>query len=121
MPISTSWYIPEKVILNKVSGAMSAEDIQEMNRVFVENSPVTGQLHQLIDITEMTKVPTIGTLRQHSRKASDHDGYVVIIGKVNRLLEFTITTAAQFTNLRIMVVATLEEAITKLRNLDTTL
>jgi hypothetical protein len=118
MPISTSWYIPGRVILTKVTGAMTGEDIEEMNRIITENAPQSGMVHQLIDITEMTKAPTIGTLRQHTRKAGDGDGYVISIGKVNRLLEFVITTAAQFTNSRILVVPTLEEAIMKLRQLD---
>ena len=121
MPISTTWYIPDRVILTKVSGAMTAEDLQEMNRIISENAPRSGQLHQLIDITEMTKAPTIGTLRQHTRSASDSDGYVISIGKVNRLLEFVITTVAQFTNSRIIVVGTLDEAIAKLRHLDPSL
>ena len=122
MAISTSWYIPDRVVLYKVIGAMDANDIGEMERVMTSNMPVAGRaIHQMIDITDMTRPPTIGVLRQHARPASHDDGYFVVIGKVSRMSEFVITTLAQITNFRVIIVSSLEEAITKLRHQDPTL
>lgn len=122
MAISISWYIPGRVILHKVTGAMGLDDIDEMERVMTANKPTEGRaFHQLIDITDMTKPPSIGMLRQRSRPAGDDDGFVIIIGKVNRMIEFIITSLAQITNFRVLVVPTFEEAITKLRHLDPSL
>lgn len=121
MAVSTSWYIPGKVTLTKISGAMTVEDLEEINSRAAENRPATGWLHQLLDITEMTKPPTIGMLRNHSGTPTDRDGFIVVIGNLNRIIEFTITTAAQFTNIRMLVAQSAEEAIAKLRNLDPSL
>lgn len=121
MTVSTSWYIPGKVTLTKITGAMTAEDLEDINARAAENRPASGLLHQLLDITGMTKPPTIGMLRNHSAKPTDHDGFIVVIGNVNRIVEFTMITAAQFTNVRMLVAPTLDEAIKKLGNLDPSL
>lgn len=122
MAHTTSWYLPGKVILHRVTGNMTADDLEDMNRTTMENKPSSGRfLHQLIDISEMTKAPSIGTLRQHSRASGADDGYIVIVGKINRMIEFTITSIAQVTNFRMLVAPTVEDAIRQLRNLDPSL
>jgi hypothetical protein len=122
MAVSTTWYIPDRVILHKISGELGISDVEEMERVMNKSIPVTGHpRHQLIDISEMTKPPSIKVLRERSHAANDDDGYVIIIGKLNRMIDFIVTTFAQLTNFRILVVPTLEEALDKLHHLDPSL
>ena len=120
MTVTSSWQIPDRVILHKVTDGLTADDIEEMNRA-VNGNKSARMLHQIIDISDMTKAPGIGVLRHHSRSASDNDGYIVVIGNLSRLVEFTVTTIAQITNFRVLVVASVDKAIPKLRHLDPTL
>ena len=120
MTVTSSWQIPDRVILHKVTNGLTADDIEEMNRAVTENKSAR-MLHQIIDISDMTKAPGLGVLRHHSRSARDTDGYIVVVGKLSRMVEFTVTSIAQITNFRVMVVPSVEEAIPKLRHLDPSL
>ena len=122
MAFSMSWYIPERVMLMKLSGQVTADDVKEMDQVVMDNRSFAGRMvHQCLDVTEMTKPPSIGSLRQHTHVTGEGDGYVIIIGTVNRIMEFVLLSIAQIKNIRMIVVPTLDEAIEELRILDPSL
>lgn len=122
MAFSMSWYIPDRVMLMKISGQVTADDVQQMDQLVVDNRTIAGRtVHQCIDVTEMTKPPSLGALRQHAHVTDESDGYVIIIGSINRMVEFVLLSIAQVKNIRMIVVPTLDQAIEELRTLDPSL
>src|SRR5262245_15606860 len=122
MAHTISWYIPGKVIYFRIVDAMSNEDLAEMSQAIADNLPSSGQfLHQIMDIRDMTKSPSIGMLRRFSPVSGERDGYVVVVGSINRMIDFLIITVSKFSNFRIITAATPEEAIAKLRIIDPSL
>jgi hypothetical protein len=122
MAFSMSWYIPDRVMLLKISGHATADDVKQINQLVIDNRPPFGlMVHQIIDITEMTKPPSFGALRQHTHVTEAGDGYLVIIGSMNRMMEFVLVSIAQVKNMRLIVVSSLAEAIAELCTLDSSL
>ena len=122
MGFSTSWYIPERVMLVKLTGQITTEDVKQINQLVLDShSPDHHMVHQIVDITEMTKPPGFGSLRQHAHTTQPGDGHLVIVGRLNILLEFILNSISQAKNMRISVVDTLDEAIEELMSHDPSL
>ena len=122
MAFSMSWYIPDRVMLLKLSEHVTADDVKQMDQVVMDNRSVAGRMvHQCIDVTEMTKPPSLGALRQHAHETDEGDGYVIVIGTINRMVQFVLLSIAQVKNIRLIVVPTLDQAIEELRALDPSL
>jgi hypothetical protein len=122
MAFSMSWHIPERIMLLKVTGQVTTDDVKQINQLVIDShSSHHYMVHQIIDITEMTKPPGFGALRQHTHVTDVNDGYVVIVGHMNRMVEFIMVSVTQLKNIRLIVVDTLDEAIAELVALDPSL
>lgn len=123
MSYELSWYIDRRIVLARLTGDVSAEEIFQNNQRIARDYVQQGQapVHLLIDISGMEKFPS--NLKQ-LKAASDillreHSlGWMVTVGKVNTLERFLTSTLTQMFGVRLHMTDTLARALAFLSKND---
>jgi hypothetical protein len=124
MPSETRWLLEDRILFSHHSGVMSDEDIQKMDAetlAYLEAS--SAQLvHHIIDSRAITKAASIRQTMQVKAPYHPRTGWVITIGaSQNPLVRFLTALVTSATKLRYREVATFEDALALLQQLDTTL
>ena len=121
MAISTSWYVPDKVLSIKIIGGLSLQDMISLINQLELYKTTVREFHQLYDLTEMTKFPGLAEFKQGLRPDLMTTGYVFAIGSMNPMVKFMSSTVVQFTGVKLKTAPSLEDALNQLQALDPSL
>lgn len=124
MPYQLSWYRENYIVLATVSGDFSLAELEaygnELSQHYLEGAQTP--IHVISDVSAMKKFPTHAlTAIRTSESWLRHPklGWVILIDKnSNPMLRFLLATVTQVVKLKYRMVATPEEALSLLYNLD---
>jgi hypothetical protein len=122
MPYSIEWHIPHHVVLVKIIVTLTADETPRLVEEMVTfRSETSETIHAIYDITRLEKLPRIGDMKNRTSSQVTNVGHLVILGKLNPLINFAVTTIAQLGNFRIRTANTLDESIRILCEVDVNL
>jgi hypothetical protein len=125
MPYHYEWLLPKRVIFCYVSGEQSMEEAQQSARELTARLD-EGEYptHYIADLSHNEKMPTTN-IKEFKELASfvfhPNLGWVVVVGMNSSMMEYVITVVARITGVRFHPVDTPQQAITFLRQIDSTL
>lgn len=124
MSYKVSWLVEDRVILVENAGVITLEDLQAIDaqvRIFAN----AGQapIHILSDIRYLDKVPfNFSAMRQNMEAASDPKvGWIVEINSRNPIIRRVTALLARIMRVRLVQLATIDEAIAYLAAQDPTI
>ncbi len=122
MPMYTSWFIPNEVILSIVQGEGRYEEVksgQFLIKEMLEGSP-REVVHIIVDVKGLTKPISLIDSVRVSREVgvTANLGWIIIVGTRNKAMKFVINTATSMFQRRLYNVNTMEEAIDYLKEID---
>jgi hypothetical protein len=114
MPAENSWIVENRVMLTRLTGHITVEDMAVSARkgtAMIESG--VAPVYSLVDASQIEHFPLkLNELKTVSEQgSSDKLGWIIIYGIPNRLLSFLATTFVQVIGKRYRVVATQEEAL----------
>lgn len=123
MAHDTSWYIPQRAILQRVSGELTIEEMAQINKELEtyldQGIPL---VHILIDVTKVEKYPTsvhqIGKVMK--RNNVEREGWTLLVTN-SQIIRFMGSVVTQFSTLRFRTFPKFEDAVEFLMKQDTTL
>lgn len=122
MSHSTDWYQEGHVILTTFSENLTIEELRENDAVILDMvSSSNEKVHLVIDVTKLKKFPTkVGEIRQSAARYLQRDnmGWLVVIGFSNPLIRFLSSVITQLSNINLIQVDSIDEAITRLQKID---
>ena len=123
MPISISWIIEDKLLMVKMIGEVTMEELNDLTQNSLDIlSQSAGEVHhQIIDLSETTKLPShIKEIGDLTRPVNEHEamGWVIMFGIKNQLLKFIATMATQLSRGKVKVVDSYDDALDTLKRVD---
>ncbi len=126
MPVTCEWYIPDKVFIIRLSGVITAADIETMAGFWV---PIMAQyqgklLHNITDVSEVEHYQvTLQNIRQSFAQLGSDKllGWVIISGKLNPFIHFIIATSSQLTGFKYRLLPSVDASIAFLKEYDDSL
>jgi hypothetical protein len=120
MPYQLSWWVKDRVIVEKFWGDFTDEDVsmweQEILPMLEQTS--SPKVHLLLEIADVHSLPSIGAIRQMSIPSHPKIGWVVVYGLrknyVRALLLFTVLLF----NMHYKIVDNQHQALAFLAELD---
>jgi len=114
MPVENSWLIKDRVMLTRLYGHISVEDMVRNARegtAMIESG--VAPVYSLVDASGIDQFPLrLNEMKSISEQgSSDKLGWIVIYGIPNRFISFLATTFVQVIGKRYKVVATFDEAL----------
>jgi hypothetical protein len=114
MPAENTWIVENRVMLTRLSGHITIEDMQASARrgtAMIETG--TAPVYSLVDASQIEHFPLkLNELKSVTDEgSSDKLGWIIIYGIPNRLLSFLATTFAQLIGKNYKVVNTQDEAL----------
>ncbi len=122
MPISVSWYEPDRIIFLDVQGDVGIDELQqctqELNRLFATG---TAPVHIITDARQMGKFPTkLLEVRKALSELSSF-GMDIIIGFDNPVARFLASAVSQMSRFEVRLVKDKAEAIQIISRIDSSL
>jgi hypothetical protein len=123
MAHDTSWYIPQRAILQRVWGELTIEEMAEINKE-LESYLDQGipLVHILIDVTKVEKYPNsvhqIGKVMK--RNNTEREGWTLLVTN-SQIIRFIGSVVTQFSTLRFRTFQKFEDAVEFLLHQDSTL
>lgn len=118
------WHIQDRVVIGVVQGALTLEELQEMNAeilVYLEHG--TAPVHVISDVREVTEFPRritqINKILIYLRHANM--GWEIAIGDQNPIVRFIASTVSQMAGVNVSMVKTMEEGLAILSRVDPTI
>ena len=122
MTYEISWYIPNRVMLIKVSGNIDLEEFECLhNEAFEYVSQSHFKVHAIADLSEFKAIPTnIRLLFSASNTEKDHkQGMTVLVQpKMPAMIRFVASLIMQTLRLEYRVCETMEDAMKILHRVD---
>ncbi len=120
MPITSSWYLEPRIMLQVYEGDISLEEIQasvvDMEAVFAAH---TQKIYTMIDFTKAGRMPTdiraLTRLARPSAFASVGEMYNFGLDPVSRIIS---TSISRIANIPIVYVTTMADALKRIREKD---
>lgn len=114
MPAENSWVVENRVMLTRLSGQITVEDMQASSRrgtAMIESG--IAPVYSLVDASQIEHFPLkLNELKSITEEgSSDKLSWIIIYGIPNRLMSFLATTFAQVIGKRYKVVNTQAEAL----------
>lgn len=127
MPCELKWYLQDRVLLQRLSGVVTLEDVKVSNaqlKTFLASG--VAPTHVIVDLSGVERFPTsLSTIKEFVQPVPNQDilGWVLIFGAKNALLRFLASMVTQLAgeNVRMRMLDTLPEAIDFIRKQDETL
>lgn len=121
MPIQVEWLIPNRVIMSRMSGVISVEDIEgwlvSLTKMVNEGTPLVHHIGDNLQIESIeVSLKTLQVLIKGIKKA-DHFGWYLSVttNPINRMMS---ALTSQFAGIRIRTYWTVEEALSFLKEND---
>jgi hypothetical protein len=123
MPYTLEWYQPQRIILFKLVGKMSEEEVEQSSHNLYHDFLEPGQapVHILYDSTDLTDYPRNLILVRHAAtKYMKHPklGWLIIYGPDNLTLRFLGKVVSQIMRVQFRYVSTKEDALEILHRID---
>src|SRR5689334_6077200 len=126
MPYQDSWYIENRVAIQRLYGTVTLEDAEAarngLAKLLEEGTPL---VHVMVDVADVEKFPTnlVGLRRMTPNIDNPNMGWLVIYGAGNPLLRFMVSTLSQLVlpGLRFRMFSTSDECLMFLQGQDSTL
>jgi hypothetical protein len=123
MAFNVSWYEEQRVILTKLNGNVTLDELKEIDRQLIEFIRAgTPLVHLIVDMTEMDKMPTNVTQVNGALQHLNEDGlgWTILVG-ASPIIRFVGGVVAQIARMRFRALPTFSEALTFLTAQDSTL
>ncbi|MEO8612346.1 MAG: hypothetical protein ABI690_30905 [Chloroflexota bacterium] len=126
MPTVTTWYQENHVIISRVEGEATLQDITAVDAEVVarirQGSKVTPLVHFILDMRAMTKIPVnlVEIRRALTHLKEPALGWTVVAG-MSPVIRFVAGMITQMAGVRFRMVPTLEEAVSFLISQDESL
>jgi len=125
MSIETSWLVENEVMVVKMSGTLTLDDMRKGTVTSLDAlEHATSKVHQIIDLSEVKSLPNnIAEFGKLAQPANEHPmmGWVIVHGIQNKLIKFIATMTGHVSKTKLKVVDSRQEAIDVLKRLDITL
>lgn len=126
MSYELSWIVPKRVILIRLTGTDSDDEVGEMDRkviqMFEEGDPDAPSIHQILVFDNFTNTASLKTLSQLASPRHPRSGTVISVGEAQTpMLRATTGLVAQVTRMKREKRATVAEALETLYRIDATL
>lgn len=121
MPVENSWLIENRVLLTRMIGSITVEDMTiSAERGTAMIAAGIDPVYSLVDMTELTGFPVkLSELSAVFKQPSDEKlGWIIIYGIPNRFVNFLATTFAQLSGKHYKVVDTQAEALRLVDHLE---
>ena len=127
MPCELKWYLKDRVLLERLHGVVTLEDVKDSN-VQLKALLASGvaPTHVIVDLSGVERFPTsLSTIKEFVKPVPNQEilGWVLIFGAQNSLLRFLASMVTQFTgdNVRMRMFDDLTETLDFIRKQDETL
>jgi hypothetical protein len=120
MPFDVSWSNSKQVILLKVEGVLTLEDLQSL---FVEAAAMMNEtsdlVHFLVDTRTLQKIDNIPATLKIVQGEPRHPrmGWMIVVGKMNPMIKFGMDFVGLLTKSRYHCVNTMPEALAFLKEI----
>jgi hypothetical protein len=119
MPAENSWIIEDRVMLTRLIGHITIEDMianAQQGTIMIESG--VAPVYSLVDASLIEQFPLkLNEMKSLTEQgSSDKLGWIIIYGIPNRVLAFLATTFVQVIGKNYKVVATREDALEFIRN-----
>jgi hypothetical protein len=125
MPYEVSWYIEGRVMLTRITGNVTMEELHEVDKQLnaLLNSCSSDVVHSLGDMTGVESHPTSAFELQSSQTYYKHSrlGWVVIYGYESKIVNYVSAILTQVFRVRFRVLKSRAEALAFLQEKDKTL
>ncbi|HLU11988.1 MAG TPA: hypothetical protein VK003_20095 [Oceanobacillus sp.] len=127
MPYQVSWYVPGHVILARMYGVVTIEDITKSNDEYMKLlHSVEGRVHTLADLSDVEKFPlNIPQIMKAMKVESEREtGWMLIVQKKpNPLLQYVAAMVGQISvkKIRFRILSDIPSAVQFLLQQDPTL
>jgi hypothetical protein len=124
MPVENSWIVEERVMLTRLIGHLTVEDMAanaQRGTIMIDSG--VAPVYSLVDASLIEHFPLkLNEMKGLTEQgSSDKLGWIIIYGIPNRILAFLATTFVQVIGKNYKVVNTLEDALEFIRNREGTL
>ena len=121
MATQTSWYIKDRVVLCRVDGNFTLDEIKQASDE-IKSLLEQGRrpVHVISDVRELKEYPIrLGDIK-NSTEYLRHPamGWQIVVSHQNQLIRFLATVLGQAVHVNIRVVSTMEEATAVLERID---
>lgn len=126
MSSETMWYIENRVILSRVVGEATIQDVADVDAAVIalirQGAQVTPLVHFILDMRAMTKIPiNLVELRRTLNHLKEPAlGWTVVAG-MNPVMRFVAGMITQMAGVRFRMLPTFEEAVSFLASQDESL
>lgn len=114
MPVINEWYVEGKIILTRLVGDVTLEELEQSSAVGTEMI-ASGDIFVfgVVDMTDLKKFPRSLTDLRHlaSLPRSDKLRWIIVCGIPNPIVNFLATSFAHFINTSYKFVKTRDEAL----------
>jgi proteasome lid subunit RPN8/RPN11 len=123
MSAGVTWLIEHKLLLVNTWGKVNVDELSAMDsRIsdMLDNSQ-EPLVHGIHDHTRAESIPSAKDLMQVKAGKHPRVGWLIIVGLDNKLMKFFVSATGQVLNIRLRFMDTVEEALTFLQDIDSTL
>lgn len=126
MPAETTWYIENRVILSRVEGEATFQDVAEVDAELVarirQGANFAPLVHLILDMRTMTKIPVnlVEMRKTLTHLKEPALGWTLVIG-MNPVMRFVAGMITQMAGVRFRMFPTFEEAVSFLLSQDESL
>lgn len=114
MPVENSWLVEERILLTRMIGVVTVEEmVASAERGTALIASGIAPVYSLVDMTELGSFPMkLGELNNVFKQPSDEKlGWIIVYGIPNRLVSFLASTFTQLIGKQFRVVDTQEAAL----------
>jgi hypothetical protein len=123
MPFEISWYQPQRVVLMKIEGVMTPDEVQTVvaktTAMLNETSVMT---HFLVDTRTLQKIENIPAALKAVQSGPMHPlmGWMIVVGRMNPMVKFVLDFVGLLTKSRYRRFDTMPEGLSFLKEIDGT-
>jgi hypothetical protein len=123
MNYEISWLLKGRIVLHQTFALPTQDDVAQMDEQFLDylEQAEAPLLHFIYDMSAQDKVPDLKTMANMEFTRHPAMGWAIVIGTVNPMTKFLITTVSQINKTRFRMFTTREEALAFLQEVDNTL
>jgi hypothetical protein len=121
--VGVTWLVEDRLLLLNSWGKVNVDELMAMDNkigAMIENSPAP-LVHGIHDHSKAAQIPSPKDLMKVKSAEHPRVGWLIFIGMDNKLIKFFLSVAGQAFSLRLRFMDTLEDALTFLQDVDSTL
>lgn len=123
MNYQITWYVEGRVVLSQHLHTATPADVAQMDVEYLallEQADVP-LVHFIFDMSQQDSVPDLKTMANMQFTKHPRMGWSIVVGTLNPITRFLVSTVAQINKARFRSFTTLEEALRFLQDIDASL